>query len=40
MLEKDENLSDRLLGLKREILKRRSEKSGASKGEEVHAVQN
>lgn len=39
MLEKDDNLSDRLLGLKREILKRRTEKS-ASKGEEVHAVQN
>lgn len=40
MLEKDENLSDRLLGLKREILKRRSEKTASSKGEEVHAVQN
>ncbi|MFM8268912.1 MAG: 50S ribosomal protein L28 [Pseudomonadota bacterium] len=40
MLEKDENLSDRLLGLKREILKRRTEKTGSSKGEEAHAVQN
>lgn len=40
MLEKEENLSDKLLGLKREILKRRLEKTASKKGEEVHAVQN
>jgi len=40
VLEKDENLSDRLLGLKREILKRRTELAASKKGEEVHAVQN
>lgn len=40
VLEKDENLSDRLLGLKREILKRRTARTASKKGEEVHAVQN
>jgi len=48
ILEKDANLSERLLGLKKEILKQRMGKSVSKpglktpvqKGEEVHAVQN
>lgn len=40
MLEKEDNLSDRLLSLKREIQKRRGARAGEVTGREVNAVQN